>query len=60
MTAKEAISKAQKLSKKFGWDPEHGGVVPQIALLIMLEQLANIIQEVRGSSRISYKRLTQS
>jgi hypothetical protein len=43
MTPKEILIEAQNLCKEFGWDPEHGGVVPQIALLYMMEELIQIV-----------------
>ena len=47
MTPEEILIEAQNLCKEFGWDPEHGGVVPQIALIIVLSK---IVQEFRESS----------
>jgi len=54
MTPKEILIEAQNLCKEFGWDPEHGGVVPQIALIVVLSK---IVQEFRESSCIPYERL---
>jgi hypothetical protein len=56
MTPEQVLIEAQGLCRKFGWDPEHGGIVPQIGLIIVLSK---IVQEIQESSRMLYKHLVQ-
>lgn len=56
MKPKEALEEAQKICKEFGWDPENGGIVPQIALIIVLSK---IVQEIQESPCMTCERLVR-
>ncbi len=56
MIPKEAIKEAQDICKEFGWDPENGGIVPRIALIIVLSK---VVQEIRESPYMRCERLVQ-
>ncbi len=56
MTPKEILLEAQQICKEFGWDPENGGIVPRIALIIVLSK---VVQEIREFPYMRCERLAQ-